>query len=134
MSQENVEIARRGLQAFNAHDREAFVDFWDADCEFFTVTGSRVDGTPYRGHERIRQYMAEIEHAWTGLRFDTDAVREGRDDAVVAVGHLRGTGRESGATVEQRMGIVWRFEGGKLRHCRAYPDPAEALEAVGLRE
>jgi ketosteroid isomerase-like protein len=134
MSQENVERARRGLEAFNAHDTEAFVEFWHPTCEFFTVTGSRMDGTPYRGHEGIRQYMAEVEEAWTGFRFDTDEVREGKDGAVVAVGYLRGKGRESGAAVEQRMGVVWRFEGGKLRHCRAYANPADALEAVGLRE
>ena len=134
MSQENVELARRGLEAFNAHDTETFVEVWAHNCEFFTVTGSRMDGTPYRGHEGLRQYMAEAEQAWIGLRFDVDEIREGKDDVVVAVGYLRGKGRESGAAVEQRMGVVWRFEGGKLRHCRAYPDPDEALEAVGLRE
>ncbi|MEX2252699.1 MAG: nuclear transport factor 2 family protein [Thermoleophilaceae bacterium] len=135
MSQENVEIARRGVEVFNADDTARFVNFWDPDCEFFTITGSQMAGTPYRGHEGLRQYMVEKAEAWTELRFETEEMLEGKDaDAVVAIGHLRGEGRGSGVSVEQRIGITWKLRDGKIRHCRAYPDPNEALEAVGLRE
>jgi ketosteroid isomerase-like protein len=135
MSQENVEVVRRGLDAHNAADATGFLELWAPDCEWFTVTGSQLDAAPYRGHDGIRQYMAETAATWTGLRFDPEQILEGRDDdVVVAVGCLRGEGRESGVPVEQRIGLVYRLRGRKVWHCRAYRDAAEALEAVELRE
>ena len=44
----------------------------------------------------------------------------------------RGTGRLSGAPVEQRIGRVYGLRGGKIRYCRAYRDPQDALVAAGL--
>ena len=135
MSQENLEIVQRGIAAFNADDTASFVDLWDPECEFFSVTGSQMDATPYRGREGIRRYRAETAETWTELRLDTHRILEGKeDDVVVAVGCLRGKGRGSGVLVEQRIGIVYELRGGKVRYCHAYPDPEEALEAAGLSE
>ena len=58
MSQENVDVVRRGVEVFNRGETATFVDLWDPDCEFFTITGSQMDGTAYRGHEGLRQYRA----------------------------------------------------------------------------
>jgi ketosteroid isomerase-like protein len=135
MSGENVEIVQRGIAAFNADDTARFLDVWDPDCEFFTVTGSQINTTPYRGHEGIRRYREETAETWAELRLDVERILEGKeDDVVVAVGCLRGEGRGSGVQVEQRVGIVYGLRGEKVRYCRAYPDPAEALEAAGLRD
>ena len=135
MTRENVEIVRRGVDAFNADDTAGFLEFWDPECEFFTITGSQMDATPYRGHEGIRRYREETAETWAELRLDIERILEGKDeDVVVAVGCLRGEGRGSGVLVEQRIGIVYELRGGKVRNCRAYPEPKDALEAVGLRE
>ena len=135
MSRENVEIVRRGIAAFNANDTDGFVSQWDSKCEFFTVTGSQVNATPYRGHEGIRRYCEEREETWMELRLDIERIVQGKDpDVVVTVGLLSGVGRGSGVRVEQTLGMVHELRGGKVRRCRAYPDPKEALEAVGLSE
>jgi ketosteroid isomerase-like protein len=134
MSKENVEVVRRGMEAFNADDDAGFVAEWDPECEFYTVTGSRMDATPYRGHKGIRRYREETAEAWMELRIDTEQVLEGGDDVVVVVGVLRGRGRGSGAAVEQRIGMVFELQAGKVRSCRSYPNPGHALEAVGLSE
>ena len=135
MSRENVEIVQRSVDAFNADDDTArFVDVWDPECEFFSVTGSQMDATPYRGHEGIRRYRKETAETWTELRLDIERILEGKDDdVVVAVGLLRGEGRGSGILVEQRVGMVFELRGRKIRYCRAHPDPKDALEAAGLR-
>jgi ketosteroid isomerase-like protein len=135
MSRENVEVVRRGVDAFNADDTAGFLDVWDPDCEFFTVTGSQMNATPYRGHEGIRRYREESAETWKELRLDTEQILEGEDDdVVVAVGVLKGEGRGSGVRVEQRIGLVYELRGRKVRRCRAYPDPSDALQAVGLPE
>ena len=134
MSRENVELVQRWVDALNADDTAGFLDVWDQECEFFSVTGSRVDGTPYRGHEGIRQYREEAAEMWTHLRFDPDRILEGKDDVLVAVGWLKGEGRGSHVLVEQEIGLVYALRERKVRYCRSYSDPQEALEAAGVRE
>jgi ketosteroid isomerase-like protein len=135
MSQENVEAVRRGLEAHNAGDAAGFLELWDPECEWFTVTGSQLDAAPYRGHQGIRQYLTERAETWTELRFDPERILEGKDDeVVVAVGCLRGEGRQSTIPVEQRIGLVYKLRSRKVWFCRAYRDPKDALEAVGLSE
>jgi ketosteroid isomerase-like protein len=46
----------------------------------------------------------------------------------------RGSGKVSGADAEWRHGAVWTLRDGKVTSIISYPDPAEALEAAGLRE
>ena len=53
---------------------------------------------------------------------------------VVAIGHLRGRGNESGAITESAIAWIVEFKSGKVIRVREYLDPKEALEAVGLRE
>ena len=133
MSRETLELVQREIDAFNADDTDRFVDFWDAECEFFSVTGSQMHATPYRGRDGIRRYREETAETWTELRLDTEQIVEGKDDdVVVVVGCLKGEGQGSGVQVEQRIGMVYKLRGRKIRHCRAYLDPKDALEAAGL--
>jgi ketosteroid isomerase-like protein len=132
MSQRNVEAVRRAIAAHNAGDAEGFLALWDPDCQWYTVTGSSLDATPYRGHAGIRRYLADRAETWAELEFRPERVLEGKDDdVVVAVGVLIGRGRGSSVPVEQRVGLVYRFRGQRVRHCRAYGDPEVALEEAG---
>jgi ketosteroid isomerase-like protein len=45
-----------------------------------------------------------------------------------------GTGKRSGAPVEHEIGVAYTLRNGKLLRLRSYANPAEALQAVGLRE
>jgi ketosteroid isomerase-like protein len=42
MSMQNLEIVRRCLATFNSWDVAGFVELWDPECEFFTLTGSQL--------------------------------------------------------------------------------------------
>jgi ketosteroid isomerase-like protein len=133
MSRENIEVVLHALEAHNVEDTAGFVDRWDPDCEWFTVTGSQIDAAPYRGHDGIRRYLAERAESWSELRFDVEQTLAGsHDNIVVVVGFLRGRGRSSGVLVEQRIGLVYELRGRRIRHCRAYRDPQNALAAAGL--
>lgn len=135
MTQENIELMESVLDAVNAEDTPGFVDFWHPECEFFSSTGSQMDAAPYRGHDGIRRYRQEAAEIWVTLRFETERILEGKDDAVVvALGHLRGEGRGSGISVDQQIGLVCELRDGQIRYCRSYRDVADALEAAGLSE
>ena len=83
MSQENVEIVRRLMDALDAEDEAGFLEPWAEECEFFSVTGGQIDGEPYRGHDGLRRYWRERSDAWSELRVDLERILEGRDDEVV---------------------------------------------------
>jgi hypothetical protein len=51
MSQENVEVARRGFEAFARGGPEAVVDGWDADIELWLPSGLIQAGGTYRGRD-----------------------------------------------------------------------------------
>ena len=53
MSQENVELHRRAIQAFNARDIEAFIAYCDPGIEWHS-TFAAVGGAIYHGHDGIR--------------------------------------------------------------------------------
>jgi ketosteroid isomerase-like protein len=50
------------------------------------------------------------------------------------VGRLHYRGKVSGIETEAPMGWVYRFRQGKVVYLRAFRDPEQALEAVGLSE
>ena len=56
MSKENVEAFKRGLDAYNRQDVEAFVEGTDPDVEWHSgiLSGLTGEATVYRGHEGIR--------------------------------------------------------------------------------
>jgi ketosteroid isomerase-like protein len=91
------------------------------------------EATVYRGHEGVRELYRDFDEAFTELQAEQSEFRD-LGEQVVATGHLRGRGRESGASTE--TAIVWlvEFRHDKAVRIREYLDLAEALEAAGLRE
>jgi ketosteroid isomerase-like protein len=65
----------------------------------------------------------------------TVEVSEIRDlgDTVLTIGRNRARGSASGVDLDVPMAYVGEVEGGLIRRLRAYHDPNEALDAVGLR-
>jgi hypothetical protein len=53
MSQENVEVAERAMNAFNRRDIDAFIQQTTADFEWFPALGMAVEGGSFRGREGV---------------------------------------------------------------------------------
>ena len=56
------------------------------------------------------------------------------DDRVVGLLRQWATGKGSRVPVELQFAVVYELEAGRIVRSRAYLDPADALEAVGLSE
>jgi ketosteroid isomerase-like protein len=134
LSQENVEIARRAFEAWNRGDVDAWLESAHPEIEWSSEIARRLEGadTVYRGPQGMRRFWEEWHSVWDL----TIEISEYRDlgDTVVALGYLRGRGRASGIDIEQPVAYVGEFEQRLVRRLRAYLDPAQALEAVGLPE
>ena len=55
-------------------------------------------------------------------------------DQVLALGHIRVIGKQSGVETKSPLAYIVKFKSGKATHVRAFLDHAEALEAAGLSE
>ena len=137
MSQENVEIVRRMFKAFETGlERGDPGAGWDTgivaeDLEW--ITGIPGLG-PYSGREEWLEFMRTWTEDFEGWSIELERLIDAGDDRVVGLFRQTATGKGSGAPVEMHQGIVYELEGGRVIRMWHYSDPAEALEAAGLRE
>ena len=129
MSQENVEIVRRLIEAFNRRDFDAMLETGDPEIEVVTLIG----GT-YRGHAGWRQIIDQAAEEVPGFQLVPEELIDVGHHRVVAVTHWGGTGRTSGIAVPDTLGLVYTLRDGLVVRQESFRNKAEALEAVGLSE
>ena len=133
MSQENTELLRRAVDAFNRRDVDDFLAYTDPEIEF-TPYERAVEGLgPYRGHEGVRAWWQNSFEAFPDLTAELHEVR-GHGDKTVARGRLFGTGAGSGAAFERMLWLAHKWHDGKTVWWYAFEDEADALKAVALEE
>ena len=135
MSQENVEIVRRVSDAYNRGDVGAMLDELHPEVEWHPWLQLQFGGgaTVYRGHQGVQRGIRELEEAFSEIQAEQSEIRD-LGERVVAIGHLRGRGSESGAITESAIAWIVEFKGGKVIRVREYLDPEKALAAAKLRE
>ena len=133
MSQQNVEIVKRGIDAFNRRDVNVLADLTTTDFEWFPALPGTVEGGGYRGREGIETYFAEIRDTWEGLSVFGDELRD-LGDTVLVLGRTEGRGRASSVQVDAQLGIVYDVRQAKISRARAFLDHGEASRAAGLAE
>ncbi|MGA8927221.1 MAG: hypothetical protein WB462_13450 [Solirubrobacterales bacterium] len=66
MSEENVEIVRTAMEAFNRRDAKTFAAYLAEDAEIVPMRAA-LEGTVYRGPDAASQYCAAVEESWDNL-------------------------------------------------------------------
>ena len=131
MSQENVELARRSIDAINRRDLSAYLALMDDEIEAVSRL-SAIEGN-HRGHEGIRRWWEALFDTWPDF---TVRVLDLRAISGVTLGtvHLTGRGAGSDVPVEWTVWAIGRWKGSKCVWWGNFRTRAEALEAVGLSE
>lgn len=133
MSEENVDLVRRGYELFAATgelaDDIATPDFvWDM---------SNFHGWPeqqvYEGVDGARAFLRDWTDAWEDWVLELEALHDAGGN-VVALVCQRGRSKAVGMPVENHLAQVWTLRDGKQSRMDMYSDQAEALEAAGLSE
>jgi ketosteroid isomerase-like protein len=134
MSQENVEIVRRGNAAFNRGDYERLAESWHPDIEFRDLAHAADAPETLRGAQALLSLMSEWRETFDDFRAEISEYIEAGDH-VVCVTRWTGRGTASGIAVDVFQADVYELREGKIvRATLAYPDKTTALEAVGLSE
>ena len=135
MSEENVEIIRRGIEAFNRGDADAFVAIAQPDVEWEDAVFWSERPKVYRGREELREWFAQVQEPWESIHVGAiEEILEAGDDRLVVGYGLTGRGRSSGADTQLHLWQVFWFREGLVAKRRVFRERAEALEAAGLSE
>ena len=129
MSEENVEVVHRCIQAFE-HDEEGVLSTVDPGIEWYPIEEGH---SLSRGHEAAIRVRRSWLESWDGYQVDVEDTKEGAD-SVVACLHLTGRGKMSGVEVDLRIYFHFKLRDGKIVYFYEYDDRGEALEAAGLSE
>jgi len=134
MSEENVELTRHLVDAWNRQDPEGMLALIDSDAEYVNASTAVEPGTR-RGHDAAADVM---RRQWEGV---PDALLEidrfhDRGDEIISEGRIS---RPMPGTDERISTLVltWKFRDGKLIRLEVLgtgPEFAGALEAAGLSE
>ena len=132
MSQENVELVRRAIDAWNRRDSKAWVDVFHPEAE---LDWSRSRGplkAVYRGHAGIRSFAEEFWTTFEAVQIEAhDFIDAGSEIVVPNTAHARARQDVEAAA---STALVFTLENGQITRFRMFQERAEALEAVGLRE
>lgn len=130
MSRENVELFRKGMDAFLQHDIEPLLEMSHPEIEWFPFSAQVEGDVAYRGHEGVKRWWENLNATFDEFEATIDEVRD-EDDVVMALGRLRAR-FQSGITLDTEVGWVVRFRDGLAVWGRAFQSHAEALQAAGL--
>jgi ketosteroid isomerase-like protein len=136
MSEENVEVVRAQIDAYNRGDYEAALAVLDKEVEWHVPDVAALDAPAsgvIRGRARVAEQFTRWLEAWESHAFQvTDARGQGAD--VFIAGLQVGRGRHSGLDTRVPTFHVFTLRDRKIVAMRAYSERAEALEAAGLEE
>jgi ketosteroid isomerase-like protein len=133
VSQENVEIVRRGYEAFAKEGIEGVIPFFTEDAVISSIP-EWPDDPEYHGHDGLRKLDRQWAENFDEFGFD---VRELHDagDAVVSLHELSGRTKGSAVPMRMQIGAVFsEFRDGRIARQDLFSSWEAALEAAGERE
>jgi ketosteroid isomerase-like protein len=141
MSEEDVEMVRKHLDAFNAFmrgdlTREEVADMFHPQIEWHWHDQRTFPDLPQdlRGVRESIAFWEQYRSAWVDLVREPLEITEAPDGRVLAFTRLSGRGRESGVPIVIHFFTVFTIRDGRVRKAEIFRHRADALEAAGLSE
>jgi ketosteroid isomerase-like protein len=129
MSQENVELVRRGVESV-----DVFWSLLDEHVVWDLRDRPILDlDDVYVGRDAVIKASRHYWGTWQEYKLDAEDLIDAGSSVVLTVNE-RGRGKGSGAPFDVRYAQVWAFSRGRITRWEMFPDTASALEAVGLSE
>jgi ketosteroid isomerase-like protein len=134
MSQENVEIVRRHIEAFRQGDAPGALSHLDPYVVWDASRIALLDVRVAYGHEEFSQTIRHYIGAFEDYDYEVERLTDLGSGAVLAVVTEEGRGKSSGVPVQRSFAPLYTVIDGKIARITFFPSEAEALEAAGLRE
>jgi hypothetical protein len=129
MSKENVDVVRRGYEAYARGDLAAMLA--DVHPEMTTYREDP-DGATFHGSDGLLKAIAEWVEDFEEFTLTPEEFVDADDRVLVRV-HQTAVGDQSGAPIEATFWFVHTVSGGKVTRLDMFANEAHALKAAGLR-
>jgi ketosteroid isomerase-like protein len=140
MSEENVELVRRGYDALNSAYSTGDVNDWLPFLEdhyhpdvVLKTSGMFPETAEMHGHSGILRFIATQMDAFQKMWIEPQEFIDAGNRVVVPV-RFGGEARHTGLEVEFSVVHVTSVRAGKVARIDMYRNKADALEAAGLTE
>lgn len=114
---------RSGYAALAARDDEGLIASLAHDVELQTLTGC------YRGHDGIRQWLAQMDEGWDPWELTIKELKEVGDRVLIELA-LIARSTLNGITMSETYWVVWELQDGRPALGTHYADHEQALRAV----
>jgi uncharacterized protein len=131
VSRENLEIVRRGYDAYARGDVEAILA--DLHPEMVTFR-EEPDGATFHGPEGFLQAIAEWVEDFDEFAATAEELIDANDDQVIVRVHQVATGARSGARIEGEFWFVHTLADSKLKRLDMLTTKLKALKAAAILE
>jgi ketosteroid isomerase-like protein len=134
MSQENVEIVRRGMEQFNQDftSEDLNLDLLAPDI-VFDNSNAGLDAAVYHGHDGMRELMSLLRGMWKLQQGEAQEFIPVDEDRVIVPFRIVSVGREN-VEVTAHAAMLVTVGDGEITHMKSFQSKAGALEAAGLSE
>jgi uncharacterized protein len=126
---ENLEIVRRGFDAFNQGGVEGILPFIHPEFEATTPPNLASEPDTYRGHDGIRRWFDSFDEVMEEIRWDAHGFQEVGDRVVVEF-TLRARGKTTGLDFGQEAVMVWWLRDGRAIRVELFETLDEAIAAA----
>jgi ketosteroid isomerase-like protein len=134
MSQENVELFRRGAEAWRRGDLDELLTLYDPEAELdFVRFEAWLERTVFRGRAAIRAFFEQWLEAFADYRYEVERYVDA-GERVLALCSQSGAGPGSTGVAMMRLAQIATFKDGYIVRMENFSNRDEALQAVGLSE
>jgi ketosteroid isomerase-like protein len=127
--EKNLELARRGIDAYNRGDLEAVVELLSPQVEVYAPPQLINAGT-YRGRHGFLEWVRRWDEVWEERHIEAERIEPVGEDHVVVSVHQFGKGGGSGIHVEMRIAQLFEIQDGEVVRFHLYPDRETAFAAA----
>jgi ketosteroid isomerase-like protein len=133
VSQENVELLRRGIEAWNRREVDVWLDLGTPDIEWMPAGPAAVERTVYRGNDEVRDGIEAVFETWEVFELQEGEVRD-LGDSALWLGRVKMQASASGVELDQEFAAHAVMSDGKVTRLQTFLSWHEALNAAGLEE
>jgi ketosteroid isomerase-like protein len=126
VEQDNIELVKRGYDAFATGDMATLQGLYHVDATFSTVPAQTGDGN-YRGRDAIFGFFGKIFEESKGTFKAEPLTIAAADDHVFVLQNV--SGERNGYSLNDARVMVFTIEGGLVREMREFVLPASDTRA-----
>jgi ketosteroid isomerase-like protein len=132
MSQENVELARRAIEAYNLADFDAMRAMNHPDVKVDWSASRGLEAAVYQGNDEVLGFYRTFFDTFEEVVIEPYRCIEAGDSVIVPnSAHMLG---RDGVEISAKGTLVFKVQGGLIAEVRLYQTLAGALEAAGPSE